>query len=136
MERERAMSKPYELTAIYPVVGVEDPAETAAALQRWFGLQPVFQLDWYVHLVGGEGRLQIGVCRYDHDSVPKAVRKPVVGAFVTIDASDVAAVWEAIGGELDVVHPLTDESWGGRHFICRLPGGVYVDVTQMLPAAA
>lgn len=129
------VTKPYELTAIYPVVGVEDPAETAAALQRWFGFQPVFQLDWYVHLVAAEGRLQIGVCRYDHASVPKQARKPVVGAFVTIDASDVAAVWAELGDQLDIVHPLTDESWGGRHFICRLPGGVLVDVTQMLPAA-
>ncbi len=43
-------------------------------------------------------------------------------------------MWGDLGDELDIVHLLTDEAWGGRRFICRPPGGVLVDVTQMLPA--
>lgn len=129
------MDKHLGLTALYPVIGVEAPLETAAAFEHLFGLARVFETDWYVHLKQPGGELQIGLVRYDHTSVPPGVRRAIEGSatFVTIDASDVAAVWNELRSELDVVVPLTDEAWGQRHFICRLPGGVMVDVVQLLP---
>lgn len=132
------MNKPYGLTGLYPVVGVEKPHETAAAFHRLFGLEPVFETDWYVHLKKPNSDLQIGVVRFDHPSVPPLARRSVDGiaTFVTIDATDVAAVWSDLQLQLDVVVPLTDEAWGQRHFIGRLPGGVMVDVVQLLPASS
>ena len=49
-----------------------------------------------------------------------------------MDADDVAALWDKVKGDLEVVLPLTDETWGQRHFIGRLPGGVLVDIVQLL----
>ena len=121
------------ITALYPVVAVEEPAATAAAFRRIVPLDAVFEADWYVHLKHPDSDRQIGFVRFDHDSVPLADRVPVRGAFVTLDADDVAALWEAMSADLDVVLPLTDEAWGQRHFIARLPGGVLVDVVQFLP---
>ncbi len=124
------MSSPF--TALYPVVAVENPAESGAAMRELGGLEPVFEEDWYVHLVDGATGRQVGFVRYDHVSVPKADQTPATGLFITMDAEDVAAVWEEKKNQIDVVHPLTDEVWGQRHFICRIPGGVLVDVVQML----
>ena len=124
-----------KLTALYPVVGVESPGETSAAFQKHFGLAPVFETEWYVHLKAPESELQLGLVRYDHKSVPAAARRPIegTGCFVTIDADDVAAIWRARNEELEILQELTDEDWGQRHFICRLPGGLMVDVVQLLP---
>lgn len=121
------------LAALYPVLCVDDPAASAKAFCALFGLQAVFEADWYVHLKG-DGDLQIAFVAIDHESVPEAERKPARGLFVTIDCNDVAAFWMASHEQLDVVTPLVDESWGQRHFICRIPGGVLVDVVQLLPA--
>lgn len=121
------------VSALYPVVAVDRPAATAAAFRALFPLEPVFETDWYVHLKSPDDRLQIGFVRFDHDSVPAAARASVRGAFVTLDADDVAALWEAVKADLEVVVPLTDEPWGQRHFIGRLPGDVLVDVVQLLP---
>ena len=124
-------------TALYPVVGVESPTATGKAFQQHFGLEPVFETDWYVHLKRPESELQIGLVRYDHKSVPRGARRPVEGGacFVTIDADDVAAVWQGRNEDLEILQELTDEEWGQRHFICRLPGGVMVDVVQLLAPA-
>lgn len=126
-----------EITAAYPVIGVAVPRATAATMAGLFDFEPVFEADWYVHLRRGTNGCQLGFVRFDHDSVPAAMRRDVEGAaaFVTLDADDVAEVWRVLERRLDVVLRLTDEPWGQRHFICRLPGGVMVDVVQMLPDA-
>ena len=49
-----------------------------------------------------------------------------------LDADDVAALWKTVKTDLEVVLPLTDEPWGQRHLIGRLPGGVLVDIVQLL----
>lgn len=123
-------------SALYPVVGVDSPAETSNAMQKHFGLTPVFETDWYVHLKAPAGPMQIGLVRFDHESVPEGARRSVSGGacFVIIDAADVRAVWLARDPELEILQTLTDEAWGQRHFICRLPGGLMVDVVHMLPA--
>ncbi len=126
------MSSPF--SALYPVVAVENPKASAAALRDLASLEPVFEEDWYVHLADTSSGRQVGFVRFDHESVPQTDQKPAGGLFVTMDADDVAAVWADKKDTLDVVHPLTDEAWGQRHFICRIPGGVLVDVVQMLGA--
>lgn len=134
-----SMNKSRAITALYPVVGVENPQATATAMQDLFGLQPVFEADWYVHLRNGETEMQVGFVRFDHVSVPDNDRRPVTGtsSFITMDAADVAGLWHDLQPRLqDVILPLKDEPWGQRHFICRLPGGVMVDVVQLLSADA
>lgn len=122
------------ISALYPVVGVASPQRSSADFKKWFGLEPVFQSDWYVHLSSPSGDRQIGFVRFDHESVPEEDQQSVRGAFVTMDADNVKALWEQHKEEFDVVVPLKDEAWGQRHFICRLAGGVLVDVVQMLSA--
>jgi hypothetical protein len=124
-----AAEMPISGSALYPVVCVESPQSTATAFQRVFGLVPVFESDWYVQLAG-DGGMQLGLVRFDHDSVPVASRAAVSGSFVTVDVSDAAQAWAEWQSELDIVQPLTDEEWGQRHFIAGFPGGVIVDVVE------
>ena len=59
--------------------------------------------------------------------------KTVAPALATSHSSEPPkALWEKVKTDLEVVLPLTDEAWGQRHFIGRLPGGVLVDIVQLL----
>lgn len=118
------------LSAIYPVICVSSPSENARSFKALFPLDVVFETDWYVHLKSGS--FQLGFVRFDHASVPLTNRSISKGAFITVDADDVKSVWDQKHKELQIVQPLTDESWGQRHFICQMPDGVLVDVVQML----
>ena len=120
------------VTALYPVIAVANPNETALAFSAVLPINAVFESDWFVQLNSADNRMQLGLVRFDHTSVPEGWRQPVAGAFVTVDVEDVSAAWAQQGQNLDIVHPLTDEEWGQRHFIARLPGNVLVDFVQML----
>ncbi len=118
---------------IYPVLCVKDPAQAAAAFQKAFGLQPVFEENWYVHLKSGN--LQIGFLSDKHDSIPKSMGVKSEGNFVTIDSDDVNGAWVKLKDQFEVLVPIKDEQWGQRHFICRLCEGVVVDVVQFTSGA-
>lgn len=130
---ESAADQGKSLTALYPVIAVEQPVTTAAEFRRLFGLETVFETDWYVHLKNHNSVLQIGFVQSDHESIPTEHKLNVCGTFVTIDAIDVAVLWEQMKDDLKIIVPLTDESWGQRHFIAEISGGVLVDIVQLLP---
>lgn len=48
------------ISALYPVVAVDQPATTAAAFRHLFPLEPVFETDWYVHLKSSDSRGRVG----------------------------------------------------------------------------
>lgn len=120
-----------KLTSLYPVVAVEAPATTADEFRRLFALDTVFETDWYVHLKSADTQNQIGLIQSGHDSIPKGHRGNVHGTLVTIETEDAAALWAHAKDSLNILHPLTDEAWGQRHFIAKLSGGVLVDIVQL-----
>ena len=120
------------VSALYPVIAVAEPAATAADLEALLPMERVFSADWFVQLVSADGRLQLGLVRYDHESVPVGWQNPSSGLFVTVDTDDASAAWSSLEDRFEVVQPLRDEEWGQRHFILRLNGDILVDVVEML----
>ena len=121
-----------KMTALYPVMAVENPSEAAAEFRRLLPFEAVFQTDWYQHLKSADGALQLGFVRHDHDSVPPDQRKVAQGIFITVDSADTTADWDRLKDKVDIAVPLTDEAWGQRHFIVRLSSGVMVDFVELL----
>lgn len=120
------------VSALYPVIAVAEPVATATDLEALLPMERVFDSGWFVQLVSADGRLQLGLVRYDHESVPKGWQKSASGLFVTVDTDDASAAWSSMVGRFEVVQPLRDEAWGQRHFILRLDGDILVDVVEML----
>ena len=127
-----ATRKPIAATALYPVLAVASPRDTAAALAAVTGMTNVFDSDWFVQLLHQGNGMQLGLVRFDHDSVPPGARSVASGVFVTIDVEDAQSAWQDWRDDLEIVHPLTDEAWGQRQFIARMPGDILVDFVQML----
>jgi hypothetical protein len=122
------------MKAIYPVVCVESPRQAAAALAEHLGLSPVFEEDWYVHLVDTETHAQMGLVRSDHESVPTGLRSSLSG-IVTVEPGSVTEVWERLRHRVQILTPLRDEAWGQRRFMALLPGNLVVDFVEMIDGA-
>ncbi len=119
------------IKAIYPVVCVESPKQAAAALSKYLGLTPVFEEDWYIHLMNPETQAQIGLVQTEHESVPKKLRNEFKG-IITIEPKSVTELWEQFRHEFEILTPLKDEPWGQRHFMDLLPGNLVVDFVEMI----
>lgn len=86
------------------------------------GLELVMDLDWVATVASTENpSAQISLITEDRTA-------PVVPA-ISVEVDDVDAVHaKAVADGLEIVHPLTDETWGVRRFFVRDPDGLVVNV--------
>ncbi len=119
-------------TSYYPVLLVEDVAATAAFYVEHFRFVPLFEADWYVHLQSSEDkRVNLGLVRFDHATVPAASRKPTASLLLNFEVKDPDAVYERVqAAGLPILRTLRDEDFGQRHFITADPNGIMIDVIR------
>lgn len=119
-------------TSYYPVLMVEDVTATAAFYQKHFRFAALFESDWYVHLQSSDDkRVNLGLVRFDHETVPEAGRAPTRGLLINFEVRDPDAVYErAQKAGLPILRSLRDEDFGQRHFITADPNGVLIDVIK------
>jgi catechol 2,3-dioxygenase-like lactoylglutathione lyase family enzyme len=107
---------------IVPDFQVADPSAGAEFYAEVLGLEVVMDLDWIVTFAAPDNpSAQISAMREDASA-------PVVPD-ASIEVDDVDAAYEAaqrLGSE--IVHPLTDESWGVRRFFVRDPNGRVLNI--------
>ena len=122
-------------TSYYPVLLVEDVAATARFYCDHFRFKPLFEADWYVHLQSSEDkRVNLGLVRYDHETVPETCRKPTASLLLNFEVKDPDAVHaRCVEAGLPILRSLRDEEFGQRHFITADPGGVMIDVIKPIP---
>ena len=125
-------------TSYYPVLMVENVAAIAKFYTAHFGFKPLFEGDWYVHLqMADDRRVNLGLVRFDHDTVPAAMRKRTQGLLINFEVKDPDAVYErVIAAGLPVLRSLRDEDFGQRHFITADPNGVLIDVIKPIAPSA
>lgn len=123
------------MKSLFPDVCSDSLAESKSFYVSLFGFVPVFEVDWYVQLrAPNDENLQIAFVARNHTSVPKDFQRPPQGVVVTVEAADVAALYEtALRQDRRIVLDLRDEVWGQRHFMTVDPNGLLVDVVQAIP---
>jgi catechol 2,3-dioxygenase-like lactoylglutathione lyase family enzyme len=121
----------------FPVLITNDVQRARSFYERYFGLVPRFESDWYVHLGHPTNpQIELAVMTAQHDSLPPAARTPAAGVLLSFEVPDAsAALTELIGMGAELVHGLRDEAWGQRHFMLRAPDGVFVDVIERIAPA-
>jgi catechol 2,3-dioxygenase-like lactoylglutathione lyase family enzyme len=104
-----------KLDSMYPVLLTDDVAGCSAFFVEHMGFEERFKSDWYVSLVhggnGADGRL---VAQLRGSRRPERARP-------------------AHSRGVEILQPMQDLPAGQRHFICRAPGGVMVDVIEVVP---
>jgi len=125
-------------TSYYPVLLVEDVAATARFYEAHFRFKPLFENDWYAHLQSAEDkRVNLGLVRFDHETVPPAGRRPTTSLLLNFEMKDPDAVYSrVVAAGLPVLRSLRDEEFGQRHFITADPNGVMIDVIRPIAPSA
>lgn len=125
-------------TSYYPVLMTDDVVGTARFYTEHFRFRPLFEADWYVHLQSAEDRrVNLGIVRFDHETVPEATRARASGLLINFEVKDPDAVYErVVAAGLPILRTLRDEDFGQRHFITMDPNGVLIDVIRPIPPSA
>lgn len=125
------------LNSFYPVLLTDDVVESSRFAAEHLGFRETFRSDWYVSLAHEERpEYEIAFLLTSHDSIPAPVRGAVTTLLLNVEVDDATTAYDRLrAAGLDVLLPLRDEPWGQRHFIGRAPGGVHLDVIQVIPAA-
>lgn len=125
-------------TSYYPVLMTDDVAGTARFYTEHFMFRPLFEADWYAHLQSAEDRrVNLGIVRFDHETVPEAARAKTSGLLINFEVKDPDAVYaRVVAAGLPILRSLRDEAFGQRHFITMDPNGVLIDVIRPIPPSA
>ena len=107
---------------VVPDFQAADPAGSTEFYAEVLGLEPTMDLGWIVTFAApGNPSAQISVLRED------ATASVVPAASIEVEDVDAAyASAQRLGCE--IVHPLTDESWGVRRFFVRDPSGNILNI--------
>lgn len=118
--------------AYFPVLVTDKIDDCKRFFVSLFGFEPVFDTDWYVHLVHGNGS-QLGFLVPDHPSQPALLQSQFSGSgmIYSFEVDDVDDAFDQLQDrDLEIVLKPKTEDWGQRHFLIAGPGGLIVDVVQ------
>ena len=124
-----------KLNSLYPVLLTDDVTEGSRFFVEHLGFRATFESDWYMSLVhGGNEAYELAIMAHDHETIPEGFRRPTGALLLNFEVPDVRSEYERLRSEgVEVLQPIQDLAAGQRHFICRAPGGVMVDVIEVIP---
>ena len=124
------------LKSFYPVILTFQLEQSTQFYTQYFGFEVVFASDWYVSLKRpGNPNYELALLEPTHTTIPAAYRQQNQGLILNFEVDDVDTEYERLVNQagLPVLHPLTSETFGQRHFITVDPSGVLIDVITEIP---
>jgi uncharacterized glyoxalase superfamily protein PhnB len=124
----------FKVNSYYPVLCVNDVAETANFYKQHFNFEAAFENEWYVHLrMKDTPEVNLAIVDGNHESVPAEWRRTVQGVLINFELEEVDAFYaELKASGLEMLLDLRDEPWGQRHFIVNDPAGTMIDVIKVI----
>lgn len=123
--------------SFYPVLLTGDVEAGSRFFVDHLGFRETFRSDWYVSLAHADRpEYELAFLRTGHESIPESIRAAKSTVLLNLEVDDATDAYDRLRAAGLVIHlPLRDEPWGQRHFIGETPGGVHLDVIQVIPAA-
>jgi catechol 2,3-dioxygenase-like lactoylglutathione lyase family enzyme len=123
------------LNGFYPVLLTDEVAKTSGFFTEHMGFKETFRSEWYVSLIhGGNEAYELAIISYDHDTIPERYRQPTSTLLLNFEVPSVEDEYGRLrAAGVEILQPIEDLPVGQRHFICRGPGGVMVDVIEVIP---
>jgi predicted enzyme related to lactoylglutathione lyase len=113
------------VSAIFANLPVADIPAARDFYTEYLGLSvESFNLGWVAHFQSPDGKAHIQLVTGDATSPEDSVISVAVGDDVD------EAYAEAKRRGYEIVHPLTDESWGPRRFLVRAPDGTVINMVS------
>ena len=120
------------LESFYPVLLSEDVTASARFYTEHMGFAKVFESDWYMSLKHRENpAYELAIISAYHETIPEGYRRSTSALLLNFEVPSVESEYERLrAAGVKILQPLEDLPAGQRHFICRAPGGIMVDVIQ------
>jgi catechol 2,3-dioxygenase-like lactoylglutathione lyase family enzyme len=123
------------LNSLYPVLLTDEVEESSRFFTQYMGFKVTFKSDWYVSLIhSGNDAYELAIISYNHDTIPAGFRQPTSTLLLNFEVPSVESEYERLrAAGVEILQPIEDLPAGQRHFICRGPGSVMVDVIEVVP---
>ena len=123
------------LESFYPVLLTADVRASARFYTEHMGFAKVFESDWYVSLKHSENpAYELAIISADHETIPEGFRRSTSALLLNFEVPSVQSEYERLrAAGVEILQPLDELPVGQRHFICRAPEGVMVDVIEEIP---
>ena len=96
------------------------------------GFKERFDSEWYVSLIyGGNDAYELAIISYDHDTIPEQYRRSTSALLLKFEVPGVEAEYGRRGWRFCSRSRVCPS--GSDTSICRGPGGVMVDVIEVIP---
>lgn len=126
-----------QVNSFYPVLMTDKVADTTDFYKRYFGFETTFEAGWYVSLSlkGVSSSYELAILDGCHPTVPRAFQGTAGGLLLNFEVDDAEREFNRLirDAGLPLHLELRDEAFGQRHFITSDPGGVLIDVIQVIP---
>jgi len=120
----------------YPVVFVQALHTTTEFYRRTFGLDVLFESDFFVLLaLPGQDHGAIAFVLEKHPTAPPSgpAITPGSSSFLTLQVADAAGAFDEVAAAgVAIEYSLRDEPWGQRRFGLLDPNGLYIDVVEQI----
>lgn len=122
-----------QVKGIGAVIMAADPTASAEWLAEHFGFKINVDIGWYVNTQHPDHpSLHLDLMRLGHESMPDPLRDRL-GGFIAFQVDDVDAEEERLrGAGVEISLPATTEPWGQRRLQALGPGGLVVEVLQVV----
>jgi catechol 2,3-dioxygenase-like lactoylglutathione lyase family enzyme len=127
-----------QLQSFYPIIVTSHIAACRDFYQRWFGLEIVFESNWFILLESATGDgATLAFMTPDHPSAPPGP-EPFSGKGMCLEfqVADAAGEYERfVDGNASIGLDLRDEPFGQRRFGLYDPTGTWIDVVEQIEPA-
>jgi catechol 2,3-dioxygenase-like lactoylglutathione lyase family enzyme len=127
-----------QLQSFYPIIVTPHIAACRDFYQQWFGLEIVFESNWFILLESASGAgATLAFMTPDHPSAPPGPEAfSGKGMCLEFQVADAATEYQRfVGGNASIGLELRDEPFGQRRFGLFDPTGTWIDVVEQIEPA-
>jgi len=96
-----------------------------------FDFEIAYDSDWFVHLMSKRKNLELGIISETSELVPKQVRGPSSGVYITFVVDSVDTVYsKAQNLNMNILQPPEQTPYGQKRMILLAPEGTVCDVSS------
>jgi uncharacterized glyoxalase superfamily protein PhnB len=127
-----------QLQDLYPIIVTEKLFECRDFYIRWFGLNIVFEANWFVLMSSADEKASLAFMHPNHPSAPPGPETfNGKGMCLEFQVADAKTEYERFVRDGTVItYALRDEPFGQRRFGLFDPAGVWIDVVEQIDPAA
>lgn len=111
----------------------DNPSESVYFYTKLFDLEVAFESDWFIHLVGRDKKLELGIIDRNNELVPAGFKNQPQGFYLTFVVEDADEICRLAQQEnFEILSLPENTSYGQRRMLLKDPNGALIDVSSLM----